>query len=82
MAEFTVDIIEHIGVIGTKPNGYTKEVNVVAWNGNRPKVDIREWNADHDRPTRGITLTEDEAKALYEALKGRYDETENANESD
>jgi len=82
MAEFTVDIIEHIGVIGTKPNGYTKEVNVVAWNGNRPKVDIREWNAEHDRPTRGITLTEEEAQALYEALKGRYDETENANESD
>lgn len=73
MAEFTVEILEHIGVLGTKPSGYTKEVNVVAWNGNSPKVDIREWNADHTRPSKGIVLTEDEAKALYEALKGRYD---------
>lgn len=73
MAEFTVEIMEHISVLGKKPNGYTKEVNVVAWNGNSPKVDIREWNEDHSRPTRGITLTEDEAKALYEALKGRYE---------
>ena len=73
MAEFTVEIVEHIGVISTKPNGNTKDVNVVAWNGHSPKVDIREWNETHDRPTRGLTLTEDEAKTLYEILKGRYE---------
>ena len=68
----TVDVIERLGVLNTKPNGYTLECNIVSWNGNKPKVDIRSW-CGYDRPTRGITLTEEEAKALYEVLKGRYE---------
>lgn len=73
MDKFSVEIIEHIGVLGKKPNGYTKEINIVAWNGHSPKVDIREWNEAHDRPSRGLTLTEEEAEALYTVLKGRYE---------
>ena len=70
----TFEIVERIGAIGTtRPNGFTKEVNIVAWNNGAPKIDIREWDADHIRMTRGTTLTEEEAKALYEALKGRYE---------
>ena len=73
----TFEIIEHIGVIGKRTDYYkivwTKEVNIVAWNGGAPKIDIREWDTDHIKMSRGITLTEEEAKALYEALKGRYE---------
>lgn len=36
-----------------------KEINVVAWNGGKPKIDVRDWNSAHDRMSRGITLTED-----------------------
>jgi hypothetical protein len=28
---------------------WTKEVNLVAWNGGKPKIDIRDWNATHER---------------------------------
>ena len=69
---FEYEIIESMGVISTHENGWKKEVNIVSWRGARPKVDIRDWDADHERMARGITLTEDEAKALYEILKERY----------
>ena len=73
MEKIAVEIVEHIGVVGTKPNGYTKEVNIVSWNGHKPKIDIRDWDASHERPSRGLTLTEEEAEALYIVLKGRYE---------
>lgn len=59
MQESTFEIVEHIGVIDTIDNReekWTKEVNVVAWNGGKPKIDVRDWNERHDRMSRGITL--------------------------
>lgn len=48
----TFEIIEHIGVIGRKAeSGWTREVNIVAWNGGVPKVDVRDWAPDHERMT-------------------------------
>lgn len=73
--EVTFEILEHIGVIDTIDNReekWTKEVNVVAWNGGKPKIDVRDWNSDHDRMSRGITLTEQQAAALVRALFTRY----------
>lgn len=69
---FTFEITAYIGTLSTK-EGWAKEVNVVSWNGNAPKVDIREWNEDHTKMSRGITLTEAEGKKLYEVLKERYE---------
>ena len=66
------DLMEHIGVLGRKDNGWTKEVNIVAWNGGKAKVDIRDWGPDHDRMSRGITLFEEEAENLTRALARRY----------
>lgn len=63
----TYEIVKHIGKAGDK------EVNLVSWNGNTPKIDIREWYEDHTKCRKGITLTDEEAKALYEVLKGRYE---------
>ena len=45
-------------------NGWQKEVNLVSWNGNEPKVDIREWSPDHERMSRGVALTDAEAEQL------------------
>ena len=50
--DVTFEIVEHIGVIDVNDNReekWTKEVNVVAWNGGKPKIDIRDWNEAHDR---------------------------------
>ena len=73
--DVTFEIMEHIGVIDVvdgREEKWTKEVNVVAWNGGKPKIDVRDWNERHDRMSRGITLTEDQAMKLTKALVDRY----------
>ena len=66
------EILERIKVLSSKENGWTKEVNVVAWNGGAAKIDLREWDPEHVRMTKGITLFDDEAEKLTMALAGRY----------
>ena len=65
---FTYEIVKPLGVISTRTDGYgnewSREVNLVAWNHKRPKIDIREWNSDHSKMSKGITMTDDEAEQL------------------
>lgn len=68
--EVTFQVEEHIGVIGTSPTGWKKEINMVSWNGNPAKFDIREWDEDHSHMSRGITMNKEEVKALTEILNG------------
>ena len=73
--DITFEIMEHIGVIdeiSNRDEKWTKEVNVVAWNGGKPKIDVRDWNSSHDRMSRGITLTEDQAMKMTKALVDRF----------
>ena len=44
-------------------------MNLVSWNDAAPKYDLREWAPDHEKMGKGITLTAEEAKQLYEILK-------------
>lgn len=73
--EITKDIKEHIGIIystirGRKEgDGWTKEVNLISWNGGIPKIDIRDWNEDHSRCGKGITLSKEEAKEVMTLLQ-------------
>lgn len=50
---------------------YTKECNLVSWNQGTPKLDLRLWK--EGKPLKGITLDENESKALYEGLKAYYE---------
>lgn len=69
---FTFNIVEHIMTIAKTANykgeEWTKELNVVSWNGKAPKLDLREWNSDHSRMSKGVTITDSEAKLLSDAL--------------
>ena len=60
-------IVEPICVI-SEHNGWTKKLNIVSWNHREPKFDIREWNSDHSKMSKGITFTDEEAEILYMAL--------------
>jgi len=64
MAELKYEIIKNIGVLSETEKGWKKELNLVKWNEYAPKYDIRDWNEDHTRMGKGITLTEDEIEKL------------------
>ena len=76
--EITFEIKEHIALLNTSETGWTREVNVVSWNGTKPKVDVREWDPDHQRMSRGITLTETEAEKFARAIGQRMLEKQKA----
>ena len=71
------EIVERIGVLERHENGWSREINVVSWNGGEPKLDIREWSPDHERMTRGITLSEEQGRKLSDALNKRYTTRDN-----
>jgi len=60
MADIKYDIIEEIGVLSENARGWRKELNLISWNGAKPKYDIRDWSPDHEKMGKGITLTEEE----------------------
>ncbi|MEB3429553.1 PC4/YdbC family ssDNA-binding protein [Citroniella saccharovorans] len=72
MADIKYEIIENLGVLGTSSNGWQKEINLVSWNERAAKYDIRDWNPDHTRMSKGITLSKEEAKLLSEILKEEF----------
>lgn len=73
MNQINYEIKEHIGIISENKNGWTKELNLVSWNDNDSKYDIRDWNPTHDKMSRGITLTEEEAYELSIILSGEFE---------
>ncbi|MBQ6634485.1 MAG: YdbC family protein [Clostridia bacterium] len=70
MAELKFEITEHLGVLSENAKGWTKELNLVSWNEREPKYDLREWNPDHTRMGKGLTLTEEEVNVLRAILNG------------
>ena len=72
MAEFTYEVTERIAVLSTNARGWERQLNMVSWNGNPPKYDIRDWSPDGSHMAKGISLTEDELKTL----KGILDDME------
>ena len=52
----TYEIREHIGTISSWDSGWNRELNLISWNGAKPKYDIREWDEEHERMSKGITL--------------------------
>ena len=66
--DFSYEIVEHIAVLSTSKTGWTKELNLISWNGRSPKYDIREWSPDHTKMGKGCTLTIDEVAALKDIL--------------
>ena len=64
MADFSYEIVKHIGVISESPKGWKRELNLVSWNGRDPKFDIRDWAPDHEKMGKGITMSLEELKTL------------------
>lgn len=61
------EITERVAVLSDSGTGYTVELNMVSFFGNKPKLDLRKWH--EGMPLKGIALTEQEVEALREALQ-------------
>lgn len=68
-SEISFEIIETLGVLSTSTKGWTKELNLISWNGREPKYDLREWSPEHDKMGKGVTLSKDELEALKDILE-------------
>ena len=68
MAEIKFEIEKELGSISESPKGWTKELNLISWNGKEAKYDLRDWAPEHEKMGKGVTLTNDELKQLKELL--------------
>ena len=69
MKEIQYEIVKEIAVLSTGDSGYTKEINLISWNGKEPKYDVRSFSPNREKCGKGITLNADEAAALLKALQ-------------
>ena len=69
MKEIQYEIVKEIAVLSKGDSGYTKEINLISWNGREPKYDIRSFSPNREKCGKGIPLNADEAAALLEALQ-------------
>lgn len=68
MAEIKFEIEKELGKISESPKGWTKELNLLSWNGKEAKYDLRDWAPEHEKMGKGITLSMDELKKLKDLL--------------
>ena len=66
--DWNYNIEKHFGVLSTDRNGWRKEVNLISWNGQGLKIDIRNWAPGREKAGKGITLTREEAEKLTEFI--------------
>ncbi|NLK23803.1 MAG: hypothetical protein GX309_07460 [Clostridiales bacterium] len=68
MADIKYEIEKELGSISESPKGWSKELNLISWNGKEAKYDLRDWAPDHKKMGKGITLSLDELKSLKKLL--------------
>ena len=68
MADIKYEIEKELGYISESAKGWKKELNLISWNGKEAKYDLRDWAPEHEKMGKGVTLTNDELKALKELL--------------
>lgn len=70
--EFSFNIVEKVAILSTEGE-MSKELNLISFNGNPAKYDLRNWQDKgyKKRMLKGIVLSVDEAKALKAALNSR-----------
>ncbi|MDS0526600.1 PC4/YdbC family ssDNA-binding protein [Clostridium sp. SHJSY1] len=68
MADIKFEIEKELGKISESAKGWTKELNLISWNGKEAKYDLRDWAPEHEKMGKGVTLSVDELKQLKELL--------------
>ena len=71
MSDFKFEITEHLGFLSESAKGWTKELNKVSFNDRPAKYDLREWDPNHEKMSKGVTLNDEEMEILSKILKDR-----------
>lgn len=69
MVEFKFEITQELGVLSESKSGWKRELNLISWNGAEPKFDIRDWSPDHEKMSKGISLSAEEVEKLKKILE-------------
>ena len=76
MSEIKFEIKKSLGVISEGNKDWKKELSIISWNGGADKFDIRSWDKDHEKMSKGITLTEEEMDAIVKIYSEYKDSRE------
>lgn len=68
MADIKFEIIEQLGVLSEGTKGWKKELNLISWGERDAKYDLRDWDENHEKMTKGLTLTSEEIIKLRDIL--------------
>jgi len=68
LSEIKYDILKNLGALTDGVKGWKKEVNIISWNDKKAKIDVRDWDEEHEKMRKGITLNKAELKLLKEIL--------------
>lgn len=68
MADIKFEIEKDLGIISESSKGWSKELNLISWNGKEAKYDLRDWAPEHEKMGKGVTLSVDELKKLRDLL--------------
>jgi hypothetical protein len=68
MADIKFEIEKELGKVSESSKGWTKELNLISWNGKEAKYDLRDWAPEHEKMGKGVTLSSDELKVLKDLL--------------
>lgn len=56
MADIKYEIEDELGKVSESSKGWTKELNLISWNGKEAKYDLRDWAPEHGKMGKRITL--------------------------
>ena len=68
MSSINYDILRNYGELSVSKSGWTKQLNLISWNGRQAKYDIRDWAPDGEKMGKGITLDGEELVKLRDLL--------------
>lgn len=57
---YNFEITNNLGILSEGSKGWQKEINLVSWNERKPKIDIRDWDPEHEKVGKGVTLNNEE----------------------
>ena len=77
MPEFKYEVVKELGVVSEGRGGWRKELNKISWSDKPAKYDLRDWAPERAKMGKGVTLSLEELKALYELIG---EELQNAEE--